>query len=329
MKYCVTGAAGFIGSHLCDLLLQEGHEVIGLDNLYSGRESNLHNCVSNKNFTFIKEDILNTKSLTSHFHRCDAIFHLAGIADIVPSIDNPVMYHEVNVNGTLSVLEAMKQSKVNKIIYAASSSCYGIPKEYPTSEQADIDPRYPYALTKYIGEQYIIHWSKVYKLEAISLRLFNVYGPRSRTNGSYGAVLGTFLAQKIANKPFTIVGDGTQTRDFIHVLDVAKAFLMAASLQSFGEIYNIGASQPRSIKELTQLLQHPQIEYIPKRPGEPDQTWAEISKFRNASKWSPQISLEEGISDILNNIHLWQDAKLWSSEDISNQTQNWFKYLSS
>ena len=329
MRYCVTGAAGFIGSHLCDLLVQEGHEVIGIDNLYSGRESNLSKSISSKNFTFIKEDILNTKSLLTYFEKCDAVFHLAGIADIVPSVDNPVMYHHVNVNGTISVLEAMRESRINKIIYAASSSCYGIPTEYPTSEKAAIDPRYPYALTKYIAEQYVLHWSKVYKLESTSLRLFNIYGPRSRTNGTYGAVLGTFLAQKIANKPFTIVGDGTQKRDFTHVLDVAKAFLIAASFKSYGEVYNIGASHPRSINELTRLLQHDQIEYIPKRPGEPDQTWADNSKFKKATQWSPQISLEEGISDILANIHLWKDAKLWSSQDISNETKNWFKYLSS
>src|SRR2546421_8818128 len=156
-------------------------------------------------------------------------------------------YHQANVDGTIAVLEASRLAGVKRLIYAASSSCYGIPDEFPTPETAPIRPMYPYALTKNLGESYVMHWHKIYKLPAVSLRLFNVYGPRARTSGAYGAVFGVFLAQKLAAEPFTVVGDGTQTRDFIFVTDVVDAFARAADSDVSGEPLNVGTGSPQSV----------------------------------------------------------------------------------
>ena len=167
----------------------------------------------------------------------------------MPSIDNPVKYYNSNVTGTLNVLEACKRHKITKLIYAASSSCYGIPKNYPTKENEKIDPKFPYAVTKYLGEQLIFYWSKVYKINYISLRLFNVYGPKSRTSGTYGAMFGVFLAQKLAKVPFTMVGDGSQSRDFTYVDDVVRAFEIAAKSSLKNKVYNVGSDKTVKVKQ--------------------------------------------------------------------------------
>src|SRR5262249_13958241 len=160
------------------------------------------------------------------------------------SIDKPVDYLSTNVMGTVHVLEAARHAGVKKLVYAASSSCYGLATELPTTEHAPISLQYPYALSKYQGEEAVLHWAKVYHLPVVSIRIFNAYGTRSRTTGAYGAVFGVFLAQKLAGKPFTVVGDGTQTRDFLYVTDVARAFLAAAESERVNEIYNLGAGNP-------------------------------------------------------------------------------------
>ena len=161
------------------------------------------------------------------------------MADIVPSIQNPKNYYESNVTGTFNVVSLSVKHKVKKIIYTASSSCYGISKKFPTDELEKLDPKYPYALTKLLGEQILMHWSKVYKISVISLRLFNVYGPKSRTSGTYGAMFGTFLAQKISNKPFTVVGNGKQSRDFTYVSDIIDALIIASKSKIFNDIFNV------------------------------------------------------------------------------------------
>ena len=251
---------------------------------------------------------------------------MAALADIVPSIENPKKYHKANVDGTVNVLEAARKYKIKKVIYSASSSCYGIPDKYPTNENADIRPEYPYALTKNIAEQYVMHWNKLYKLPAICLRYFNVYGTRARTNGTYGAVFKVFLKQKLENKPLTIVGDGTQTRDFVYVTDVVKANLMAAESQLDGEIFNVGTGNPQSINYLAKLIGGITVN-IPKRPGEPDSTHADIKKISDKLKWSPEINFENGVKIMLENIDYWKDAPLWTPEEIDVATENWFKYL--
>ena len=201
-KYIITGGAGFIGSHLVEILTRNNKNVIVLDNLSTGRIENLKPFL--KKIKFIKCDLSKKGRWQNEFKGKCYIFHFAALADIVPSIQNPEKYYNSNVNGTLNLLQACKNAKVLKFLYSASSSCYGIPKKYPTTEDEKINTLYPYALTKKMGEDLIIHWSKLYNFPFISLRLFNVYGTRSRTSGTYGAMFGVFLAQKLHGKPFTI-----------------------------------------------------------------------------------------------------------------------------
>lgn len=324
MKTIVTGGAGFIGSHLVDQLLGLGHEVIVLDNFSTGRKENLDHI---KDRIQLMECNLALKGdWVKYFKNVDWVFHLAALADIVPSIQKPEAYFNANVNGTYNVIEAAKQAEVKKVVYAASSSCYGIPDKYPTPETAIIQPQYPYALTKRIGEELLLHWAQVYQLPAVSCRFFNVYGTRSRTSGTYGAVFGVFLAQKLANKPMTIVGDGTQTRDFTYVTDVANALVSAAKSDKVGEIYNIGSGNTVSINKLVDLLGGEKIN-IPKRPGEPDCTFADISKIKSELNWTPKISIEDGVKIVLENIEYWRNAPVWTPDSIANETEDWFKYL--
>ncbi|MCP4130488.1 MAG: SDR family oxidoreductase [bacterium] len=323
----VTGGCGFIGSHLTDLLLKKDFEVTVIDNMTTGRRINLDHQKDNKNLKIMETDIRDYESLDPLFKDIDYVFHLAALADIVPSIENPVSYHQSNTDGTVNVLMAARKYNIKRFVYAASSSCYGIPDNYPTKETDEMRPQYPYALTKYIGEQYAMHWGQVYKLPVISLRLFNVYGPRSRTSGTYGAVFGVFLKQKLANKPFTIVGDGTQTRDFTFVTDVANAFYTAASSDVSQEIMNVGSNGTYSVNLLADLLGGEKV-YIPKRPGEPDCTHADVSKIKKLINWEASVSFEQGARHVLDNIDYWKDAPLWDPNSIAKATETWFKYLS-
>ncbi len=322
----VTGAAGFIGSHMVDILLAENYEVRALDDLSSGRLDNLKHHSKNSKLVFEKLDIRKLEEKSSLFQGASFVFHFAGIGDIVPSIDQPVEYLSVNIMGTVKALEAARFAKVRKFVYAASSSCYGATADVPTNEKAKIGPEYPYALSKYVGEETVFHWNKVYGLPVISIRIFNAYGPRSRTTGAYGAVFKVFLAQKLAGKPYTIVGDGTQTRDFVFVTDVARAFLMAAESDRAGEVYNLGAGKPQSVNRLVELLGGEKV-HIPKRPGEPDCTWADITKIQKELKWQPQVSFESGVAMMLQNIDHWRDAPVWEPHSIEKVTENWFKML--
>lgn len=326
MKAVVTGGCGFIGSHLVDRLLSEGHEVIVIDNFSSGRPENLQHQRDNSRLNIFEVDITDTMAVKKYIKDVDWVFHLAALADIVPSIQIPEKYFCSNVDGTFSVLEALRQQNIKKLVYAASSSCYGIPDNYPTSESDEIRPQYPYALTKNLGEQLVMHWGKLYKIPVISLRLFNVYGPRSRTSGTYGAVFGVFLAQKLAGKPFTIVGDGTQTRDFTYVTDVAEAFVQAAKSDITNEIFNVGSGGTYSINRLVELLGGEKV-YIPKRPGEPDCTFADISKIQRLLGWRSKVSFEEGVKNVLANIDYWREAPVWEPDTIKEATKDWFQYL--
>jgi UDP-glucose 4-epimerase len=313
----VTGGCGFIGSHLAELLIKHNHKVYIIDNLSTGSLKNISKIEKNQNLILEDINIIDYKKLEAFVNKIgkiDYVFHLAALADIVPSIEKPQAYFNANVVGTF------------KFIYTASSSCYGIPKAIPTSESCDLDPKYPYALTKMLGEEISLNWGKVYKIPVISLRLFNVYGPRSRTTGTYGAVFGVFLAQKLANKPLTVVGDGTQTRDFIFVADVANAYLKSALSSISNEIFNIGSGYCYSINHLVKLLNAPAV-FLPKRPGEPDVTLANITKISKYLKWSPEISFENGVKIMLDEIENWKDAPVWNEKTIHKATENWFKYL--
>jgi UDP-glucose 4-epimerase len=327
MNVLVTGGAGFIGSHLVDRLLADGHRVTVLDDFSTGRIENLSGAQAHPRFSLVRIDVGNAGDIWPHFEGIDWVFHLAGLADIVPSIERPLDYHRVNVDGTLAVVDAARRAKVKHFVYAASSSCYGIPDVYPTPESAEVRINYPYALTKYVGEQYVLHWGRVYRLPVVSLRLFNVYGPRSRTSGVYGAVFGVFLAQKLHELPFTVVGDGTQTRDFVFVSDVAEAFVLAAASGVTGEVFNVGSGQPHSVNRLVELLGG-EVVHIPKRSGEPECTHADISKIEKVLGWRPTVSLEEGVRVLKEQIHQWSDAPVWTPESIASATRQWFEYLS-
>jgi len=327
VKSLVTGGCGFIGSHLSEQLLELGHEVVILDNLSCGRIENIASFVDHKSLTVIHQDIADRSSIASSFEGVDWVFHMAGIADIVPSIEQPDAYFQNNVLGTLNVLQCARDAGVSRFVYAASSSSYGIPDQYPTPESSPIKPQYPYALTKYMGEELVLHWSQVYDLPAVSLRLFNVYGPRSRTTGAYGAVFGVFLAQKLNNRPFTVVGDGEQTRDFTYVTDVADAFIAAAKTDVKGEAMNVGSGHHYSVNLLVKLLGGESIN-IPKRPGEPDCTFADVEKITSLLNWKPSVSFEQGVQNMLDVIENWRDAPVWDSSSIEVATKSWFKYLS-
>src|SRR5882672_4661699 len=294
MKTVVTGGAGFIGSHLVERLLASGHSVRVLDNFSTGRPENLAHLARDPRLAVERVDIATEPRLADLVAGTDWLFHLAALADIVPSIERPMDYHRANVEGTVAVLEAARAAGVGRFLYTASSSCYGIPDVCPTPETAGPRPQYPYALTKLLGEQCALHWGQVYRLPVISLRLFNVYGPRSRTSGTYGAVFGVFLAQKLHGQPLTVVGDGTQTRDFTFVTDVADAFATAARSGVSGEIFNVGSTNTYSVNRLVELLGG-EVVHIPKRPGEPDCTFADTSKIRKLLNWSPKVSFEEGV----------------------------------
>jgi len=327
MNILVTGGCGFIGSHLVESLLKKNHKVFVIDNLSNGRRENLAKIKNKKNLRVFISDITKKNHINKYFKNIDIVFHLAALADIVPSIEKPRKYYNANVLGTLNVLECAQENKIKRLIYTASSSSFGIPLNYPTNEKEKIDLQYPYALTKHMGEELVLHWGKVYKLNVLSLKLFNVYGPKSRTTGTYGAVFGVFLAQKISGNPLTIVGDGKQKRDFTYVSDVVNALYLAARSNAKGISINIGSGKTYSINKLVSLIGGKKV-YIAKRPGEPDCTWADINKAKKILKWAPKVSLEKGVKIMLKQIEWWKNSPVWTEEKINKATKTWFKYLS-
>ncbi len=321
----VTGGAGFIGSHMVDLLVARGFEVGVVDNLITGRRENLAHYAGDRRVVLYEIDMCDLPADTDIFKEAKYVFHFGGIGDIVPSIEKPIAYMRANVDGTLAVLEASRRAGVEKFVYAASSSCYGVATELPTTEGAPIRPEYPYALSKYMGEMAALHWGKVYKLPVASIRMFNVYGPRVRTTGAYGAVFGVFLAQKVNGKPFTVVGDGTQRRDFVFVTDVAEAFLLAAEKSPSGAVYNLGSNDPQTVNRLIELIGG-EVVYVPKRPGEPDTTWADTTRIA-ALGWSPTVRFENGVAAMLAEIDAWKSAPVWTPDRIQEATRAWFEFM--
>jgi UDP-glucose 4-epimerase len=321
----VTGGAGFIGSHMVDHLLDRGYRVRVVDNLSGGRLANLAHHDRDPDLVFEEADIRGLEPGNAVFADAACVLHFAGIGDIVPSIERPLEYMDTNVQGTVRVLECARHAGVRKFVYAASSSCYGI-AAVPTREDHPISPQYPYALSKYQGEQAAFHWHRVYRLPVNSIRIFNAYGTRVRTTGAYGAVFGVFFKQKLAGKPFTVVGDGTQKRDFLYASDVASAFLLAAETAKTGQIWNLGAGNPQSVNRLVELIGGPVV-HIPKRPGEPDVTWADISKIGRDLGWRAQIGFEQGVARMMAEIDNWREAPLWDPESIKTATRTWFAAL--
>tara|TARA_B100000941_G_scaffold277439_1_gene240947 strand:+ start:2622 stop:3527 length:906 start_codon:yes stop_codon:yes gene_type:complete len=292
----ITGGAGFVGSNLVDRLVSIGHKVIVLDNFVSGKKSNLSHH-RKKDVKIIKVDI-SDKNLDKYFKKADYIFHLAALAQIIPSFKDPNKYFKNNVIGTLNVLKAAKKVKIKKLIYAASSSCYGAPKKFPTSEKDKIDLKHPYAATKFIGEELVMRYASKFKMPNISFRFFNVYGPRLNVSGQYSAVIGNFLSQTKTRKPLTVVGDGKQTRDFIHVDDLINAFIQVIKSKSVNKIYNLGSGKRTSINTIAKIFGGKK-KFIPIRPGEPKNSVANIKKIKKEINWEPKISIEQGIKNLL------------------------------
>ena len=321
----VTGGAGFIGSHTVDKLLRENYIVRVIDNLVSGRESNLEKHKTDPRLLCEWRDVCKLNKNNALFKGAKYVFHFAGIGDLIPSIENPEKYMMNNVQGTVKVLECSRENKIKKFVYAASSSCYGLAK-IPTKENHPIKPEYPYALSKYLGEESTFHWKKIYDLPVNSIRIFNAYGTRVRTTGAYGAVFGVFLKQKLAGKPFTVVGNGKQKRDFVYVSDVANAFFLAAKTKLVGKIWNLGSGKPQSVNKLIEILKG-DVVYIPKRPGEPECTYADITKIKKDLAWKPKIKFKKGVELMLKEIESWRDAPLWDAKKIQKATQSWFRYL--
>lgn len=292
-KVVVVGGAGFIGSHITDALLERGFEVHVIDNLSGGNRKNV-----NAKAVFHKTDIRDLEDIKPVFKGAKFVFHLAALPRVQYSIEHPAETHEVNVTGTQNVLIAAHDGGVKRVVYSASSSAYGDQKTMPLVETMTPNPKSPYGLHKYVGEVYMRVWSAVYKLETVSLRYFNVYGPRMNPDGAYPLAIGKFFKLRQAGKPLTIWGDGMQTRDFTHVRDVVRANMLAAESDKVreGEVINIGAGKNFSINQVAKLIGGPTV-YEPARL-EPHDTLADNSLARKLLGWKPEVGLEEGIAEL-------------------------------
>lgn len=325
----VTGCAGFIGSHMVDFLLKKKHVVFGIDNLNSGKIKNLKNAKINKNFLFIKGDlnkIFDSKNIIKKIKKIDYVYHFAGHGELIPSIERPLEYFKNNAYNTVKLLDFVKNNyDVKKFVYAASSSCYGVVNGR-TNEEDKIKTEHPYAFSKYIGELACLHWAKVFKIPTVSIRIFNAYGPRSRTTNVYGAVIGVFLKQKLSNYPLTIVGDGLQKRDFLYISDLCEAFYLASKSKIKNDIFNLGFGKSKSVNYLSSLISKNR-KFIPWRPGEPKFIEANISKITKTLGWKPKINLDRGMKYVLKEINYWKKAPLWTKSKITKATSNWMKFL--
>lgn len=292
-KVVVTGGAGFIGSNLVDGLIGKGYDVHVIDTLVGGKKEHV-----NPKATFHEKDIQNLEDIKPIMSGATYVFHLAALPRVQYSIEQPVETHQVNVTGTMNVLIAAKEGGAKRVIYSASSSAYGDQPTLPLKEDMPAMPKSPYGLHKYVGEVYAQVWADVYGLETVSLRYFNVYGPRQSAEGSYPLVIAKFLDQIQKGKAMTITGTGGQTRDFTHVSDVVHANILASESTHVGkgEVINIGAGKNYSIKQVAELIGG-DIEYIPARL-EPQNTLADNSRAEKLLGWKPQVTLEEGIAEL-------------------------------
>jgi len=295
MKYIVTGGAGFIGSNLVDQLIDDGHEVHILDNFSTGKKENCNNSA-----IYHELDISNT-SLNQQFidimRDSDGLFHVAALARVEESINNPVMYEKNNTTGTLNMLQCACDAGIKRFIYSSSSSVYGITDKLPSRENDKINPISPYAVQKYYGEIYCTMFAQAYGLETASLRYFNVYGERQNVEDAYPLVIAVFIKQRLSGKPLTIRGDGKQRRDFIHVKDVVRANILAmrSDMIGKGEIINIGYADNRSVNDIAEMIGGPTINIA--SVFEPKKTLSDNSKAKMLLNWKPSVIIEEWISN--------------------------------
>ncbi len=292
-KVVVTGGAGFIGSHIADALVAEGYDVHVVDNLAAGKKENV-----NPKAVFHNADIRKLSEISPIFEGATYVFHEAALPRVQFSIEFPDQTNEANVTGTLNVLIAARDAKVKRLLYAASSSAYGDQDKMPLVETMSANPKSPYGLQKYIGEMYLRLFHEVYNLETVSLRYFNVYGPRNSAEGAYALVIAKFLALKKQGKPLTITGDGTQTRDFTSVHDVARANLLAMKSPKVGkgEVINIGAGHNYTVNDVAKLIGGEAVHIAPRL--EPHDTLADNSLAKKLLGWRPELKLEDGIEEL-------------------------------
>jgi UDP-glucose 4-epimerase len=293
IKIVVTGGAGFIGSHIVDAYVEKGFDVHIIDNLRGGIKEHC-----NLKAKFHNKDIRDPSDIQSIIAGAQFVFHTAALPRVQYSIEHPDETHAVNVTGTLNMLIAAQNGNVKKVIYSASSSAYGDQKKMPLREEMEAKPKSPYGLQKYMGELLCQTWSEVYGLPTVSLRYFNVYGPRQNPDGAYALVIGKFLKQKSEGKPLTITGDGEQTRDFTHVKDVVSANILAAESDAVGkgEVFNIGAGKNFSVNQVAKLIGGP-TEHVSARL-EPKDTLADNTRAKKMLGWEPKITLEDGIAEL-------------------------------
>jgi len=292
MKVLVTGGAGFIGSNLVDALIDKGYEVGIIDDFSTGKRSNVNPKATLYEVSLHKAS---TDELVSILSGYEKVFHTAAFARVQPSIINPILYNDVNVNGTLNLLFACHRAGVKRVIYSASSSAYGDTKIFPTPETAGTDPMSPYGLQKYIGEQYCRMFSLVYGLDTVNLRYFNIYGPRMNFEGAYKTVIGVFGQQKALGKPLTITNDGEQSRDFTHVYDVVDANIKASEYDGKlnGEVFNIGNGRDITINKIADLISSEKV--YTGNVLEPRKNNADNTKAKQVLGWEPKHNVEDFI----------------------------------
>ncbi len=293
MKIIVTGGAGFIGSHIADALVDEGYEVHIVDNLSAGKKENV-----NPNATLHTVDIRDREKLIPIFKDAKYVFHEAAFPQVQYSIENPVETNEINVIGTLNILELAKENKIQRVIFASSSAVYGDQKVLPITENMQVNPLSPYGAQKYIGEIYMKLYAQIYGLETVSLRYFNVYGPRQSATGAYASVIPKFIEFCRKNEPLQITGDGEQTRDFVNIKDIVNANILAMTNDKVGagEVINIGGSNQYSINHIAKLVGG-KISFIPPRI-ELRNTQADITKAKEFLNWEPRVMLEDGLAEL-------------------------------
>ncbi len=295
MLYLVTGGAGFIGSHIVKRLLKDGHEVRVLDNLSTGRRERIPAGVE-----FIEADFTHMDSVRHAFEDVDGVFHVGALPRVQVSIEDPVTTSLHNIMGTINILTLARDANVKRVVYSASSSAYGLQAKYPLTTDMLPHPLNPYAVQKYVGELFCENFARLYGMETVSLRYFNVYGPDMAEDGAYVTVLSVFKQQAMRGEPLTVVGDGEQTRDFTHVLDVVEANILAmnSSKVGAGEVLNIGAGEDHSVNEVAAMFNRP-VKHVAERPGEPRRTLADISETRELLGWEPKIPFKQGVESLL------------------------------
>lgn len=328
IKVFITGVAGQLGSQLAEDCLKKGWLVVGFDNLSTGSTDNLNLfTIKHSDFTLV------TNHNNIPFLKYDYVFHCAALANIVDSIKEPFNYYINNVSLTMNFLEFFRAIGCKKFIYCASSSCYGDSPPLPTDENAPIDCKYPYALSKYMGEELVLHYGEIYNMPVISFRIFNIYSPYIKSGKGYGSVIKTFARSYLEifkdKKPLIMIGSGMQNRDFLHVKDCSRALIMGAESDIKNEVFNLGANEPHSINYLIKLMfgdDYPRTSMEP-RPGEPNTTWADTEKIQEALGWKPEISFEQGIAEVIENIENYRGFPYFDEVGYKKVHEEWNKYI--